>query len=132
MHRQTETKMIDFCSIKEIQKALNELEDNFKAEHNICINEASVLCSLSDCCLTSSEIAKCADLRTSHTSKTLRSVEEKGLIIRKVGTTDRRIMRFSLTKKGQQLLNDMNNGKVEIPTVLQPVLEKKEPLTIKL
>lgn len=124
--------MIDFCSIKEIQKALNDLEDNFKAEYDICINEASVLCSLSDCCLTSSEIAKCADLRASHTSKTLRTVEDKGLIIRKVGTKDRRMMRFSLTKAGQQLLEDMKNEKVVIPEVLKALLEKKELTTIKI
>ncbi|MDA3853080.1 MAG: winged helix DNA-binding protein [Bacteroidales bacterium] len=124
--------MIDFCSIKEIQKALNDLEDNFKSEYDICINEASVLCSLSDCCLTSSEIAKCADLRASHTSKTLRTVEDKGLITRKIGTIDRRMMRFSLTQSGQQLLEDMKNEKVMIPEVLRPLLEKKEQLTIKL
>jgi len=122
--------MIDFCSIKKIQKALNDLEENFKAEYGICINEASVLCSLSDCCLTSSEIAKCADLRASHTSKTLRSVEDKKLIVRKIGTKDRRMMRFSLTKKGQQVLEDMKNGKVEIPEILKPALENKEQLTI--
>lgn len=122
--------MIDFCSIKEIQKALNDLEDNFRTEYGICINEASVLCSLSDCCLTSSEIAKCADLRASHTSKTLRSVEDKKLIMRKIGTIDRRMMRFSLTKQGQTLLEDMKNGKVLIPEVLKPLLDKKELLTI--
>ena len=124
--------MIDFCSIKEIQKALNDLEDNFKGEYDICINEASVLCSLSDCCLTSSEIAKCADLRASHTSKTLRTVEDKGLITRKIGTVDRRMMRFTLTQAGRQLLEDMKNEQVMIPEVLRPLLEKKEQLTIKL
>lgn len=124
--------MIDFCSIKEIQKALNDLEDNFRTKHGICINEASVLCSLSDCCLTSSEIAKCADLKASHTSKTIRSVEDKGLIKRKIGTADRRMMQFSLTTKGKNLLEDMKNGKILIPEVLKPALEKQSELTITL
>lgn len=130
LHRQNKETMIDFCSIKEIQKALSDLEDNFRAEYGICINEASVLCSLSDCCLTSSEIAKCADLRASHTSKTIRSVEDKGLITRKIGTKDKRMMSFSLSTKGKILLENMRNGKVLVPEVLKPLLEKKEILTI--
>ncbi len=121
--------MIDFCSIKEIQKALNDLEENFKSEYDIGINEASVLCSLSDCCLTSSEIAKCADLRASHTSKTIRSIEDKGYIKRKVGTVDRRLMRFSLTKKGKDLLINVKNGNIQIPEVLRPILEKEVTIT---
>ncbi len=122
--------MIDFCSIKEIQKALNDLEDNFRSEYGICINEASVLCSLSDCCLTSSEIAKCADLKASHTSKTIRTVEDKGLIKRKIGTTDRRMMQFSLTKEGITLLDEMKKEKILIPEVLRPLLEKKNKVTV--
>lgn len=117
--------MIDFCSIKEIQKALVDLEESFKAEFNLCINEASILCSLSDCCLTSSEIAKCADLRASHTSKTIRSVEDKGLITRRVGTADRRLMRFSLTPKGKELLEYINKSDIQTPEVLKPILETK-------
>jgi len=118
--------MIDFCSLKKIHKALNELEEHFKEEYGICINEASVLCSLSDCCLTSSEISKCADLKASHTSKTIRSVEDKGLIKRKIGTSDRRMMQFSLTSKGKGLLEDMKNDKLTIPEILKPLLEREE------
>lgn len=117
--------MIDFCSIKEVQKALNALEENFRSSYGICINEASVMCSLSDCCLTSSEIAKCADLRASHTSKTIRSVEDKGLIKRKVGKADRRLMRFSLTTKGQDLMQKMKEDDILIPEILKPLLDKQ-------
>ena len=123
-------EMIDFCSIKEVQKALNELENNFKSSYGICINEASVLCSLSDCCLTSSEIAKCADLRASHTSKTIRSIEDKGLIKRKIGKQDRRLMRFSLTKKGADLMQLMKEDKILIPEILRSLLNKKETTPI--
>lgn len=122
--------MIDFCSIKEIQKALNDLESNFKSSYGICINEASVMCSLSDCCLTSSEIAKCADLRASHTSKTIRSVEDKGLIKRKVGKLDRRLMRFSLTAKGTDLMKRMKEDQILIPEKLKPLLNKEATTSI--
>ncbi len=117
--------MIDFCKIKEIQKALLQLEENFKTQYGISINEASVLCSLSNCCLTSSEIAQCADLKASHTSKTIRSVEDKKLIMRKIGTIDKRMMQFSLTKDGQFLLKNIKNDSQPMPEILQTILDIK-------
>ena len=132
LHQQNEKTMIDFCSIKEIQKALTDLEENLKLEYGIGINEAAVLCSLSDCCLTSSEISKCADLRASHTSKTIRVVEDKGLIKRKIGKSDKRLMRFSLTKTGKALLTQMSQEKITIPALLKPLVEKKATVTLKL
>lgn len=117
--------MIDFCSIKEIQKALNELEDSFKAKYDICLNEASVLCSLSDCCLRSSEIAECADLKAPLASKTLRLVEDKGYIKREIGNTDRRMMRFTLTKQGRALLTEIKTGDIKVPEILASIISKK-------
>lgn len=117
--------MIDFCKIRDIQKGLNELEDDFRQKHNICLHEGSVLCRLYDCCLTSSEIAKCAELKASHTSKTIRSLEDKGLITRQIGEEDKRVMKFVLSKSGKQLLDEIRQSEINIPNILLPILPQQ-------
>lgn len=117
--------MINFCKLRDIQKALNTLEERFREEHGICLNEGAILCQLHDCCMTSSDISRCIELKASHTSKTIRSLEDKGLITRKVGKIDKRVMKFILSTKGKQTLENIRLSDIETPDNLRPLINEK-------
>lgn len=110
------------CAIREIYKAISEFEVKFEEINRISLNEAMVLCSLSDGKLSASEIAARSSMSASNTSKVMRSVEKKWLVERIVGKTDKRQMYFILTKEGKSVLSRMNCNSVELPEVLKKVL----------
>jgi hypothetical protein len=45
--------------------------------------------------------------------------------MRKIGTIDKRMMQFSLTKDGQSLLKNIKNDSQPMPEILQTILDIK-------
>jgi DNA-binding MarR family transcriptional regulator len=113
------------CVIKDIYRAINSFEDNFLKTYDLCINEALVLCSLQNKQLSSSEIAEQAGLKFSHASKIIKSIEEKGLIMRTIGHSDKRYMNFELSPWGKDILEKIEKSPVEIPELLLPIFNCK-------
>ena len=64
----------------------------------------------------------CTGMTPSHASKTIRSVEDKGLLSRKLGKQDKRQMYFVLTRKGKGCLEEIKEKGVEVPGWLEGVL----------
>lgn len=114
------------CVIKDIYRAINSFEENFLKTYDLCINEALVLCSLQNKQLSSSEIAEQAGLKFSHASKIIKSIEEKGLIMRTIGHSDKRYMNFQLSPWGKDILEKIENSPVEIPELLLPIFNCKK------
>lgn len=117
------------CVIKDIYRAINSFEEEFLKNFDLCINEALVLCSLRNKELSSSEIAEHAGLNFSHASKTIKSIEEKGLIMRNIGHSDKRYMNFELTPAGEDIIVKIDNNPIEIPSLLQPIFKCKSQET---
>lgn len=87
------------------------------------LNEGMLLCTLLNTPkLTSSEIAEALGLSASNTSKVIRSVEDKKLIARLVGKTDKRQMHFALTPEGKSRITVIKNSTPEIPPLLQEIV----------
>lgn len=116
--------MKSICLMRDIYKALSEFESNFEQVHGVGLNEAMALCSLGEGTLSSTEISGKTGMSTSHTSKVIRSIEEKELVVRALGDKDKRQMYFNLSKKGKECLSAMKCGSVEIPELLRPIFEK--------
>lgn len=94
--------METLCRIRDIYRAIAEFEVKFMQEFDLSLNEGMLLCTLLNTPkLTSSEIAEALGLSASNTSKVIRSVEDKKLIARLVGKTDKRQMHFALTPEGK-------------------------------
>lgn len=110
--------------MRDIYKALSCFEVAFEKAHGLSLNEAMVLCALneSEDKMTSTALSARTEMGTSHTSKVIRSVEEKGLIQRVLGTVDKRQMYFKLTPKGEKCLEEVLLGKVEVPELLKGVV----------
>lgn len=115
--------METICAIREICKAISEFELKFEEINRISLNEAIVLCLLSENKLSASEIAKRTSMSPSNTSKVMRSVEKKWLVERIVGKSDKRQMYFTLTKEGKSIISRMNSNSVELPPVLKKALD---------
>lgn len=119
------------CILRDIFRAIRECEMNFQEKYDLCLNEGMALCSLSKKGkITSSELAECLGLTNSNTSKVIRSIEEKGLISRIMGKTDKRNMYFKISKAGIQKLEEMNEAEPEIDTVLSFIYDTKKEQTI--
>lgn len=120
--------MNTICRMRDIYKALAGFEAAFESAYGLSLNEAMVLCALDECGgeMTSTAIAARTEMGTSHTSKVIRSVEEKGLIKRALGTVDKRQMYFRLTPEGGKQLKEILLDKVEIPEILKPIVESTQ------
>lgn len=116
--------MKTICMMRDIYKALASFEAQFEEIYNLSLNEAMILCALQEAKkeMTSTELSTRTGMAPSHTSKVIRTVEEKGLIQRALGETDKRQMYFNLTPEGKKRLEAINLEKVEVPEMLKPLL----------
>lgn len=112
--------------MRDIYQALADYEAEFAKRYGITLNEAMALCSISGSeeTLTSTEIAGKTGMTTSHTSKVIRSIEEKELIKRSLGNKDKRQMYFCLSDRGKKCLSEISCSGVVIPEILRPVFDK--------
>ena len=109
--------------ILDIYLAISEFEVQFMQEFDLSLNEGMLLCTLLNTPkLTSSEIAEALGLSASNTSKVIRSVEDKKLIARLVGKTDKSQMHFALTPEGKSRITVIKNSTPEIPALLQEIV----------
>lgn len=115
--------MKTLCKIRNMYRSIAEFEIKFEKEFDICLNAGMLLCSLEEKKkLSSGEIAKDLGLTYSNTSKVIKSIEEKGLIKRKLGKDDKRQMYFTLTKEGEDKLNGIRISDIEIPAELMGII----------
>ena len=85
--------------MRELFKALSELETRLMEQYGVSLNEAMALCCIGGDTLMASVISEKTGLSASHTSKVIRSIEEKELIVRNLGDKDKRQMHFTLSTK---------------------------------
>ncbi|MDR0938094.1 MAG: winged helix DNA-binding protein [Mediterranea sp.] len=111
--------------MRDLLKAMNDFEVKFEETYRISLNEAMILCTLKSAGekLAASKLSKETNLSPSHTSKMLRILEEKQLIDRFLGVSDKRQMYFTLTPAGGARVAELEDDKIEIPSVLKPVFK---------
>jgi len=114
--------MKNLCTLRDIYRALADFETVFQKKHNLCLNEAMIICSLKDGRLSSGEIAGLLNLTCSNTSKLLRSIEEKGYVERDLGDKDKRQMYFSLSASGHKKLSALERESIELPEILTKLI----------
>lgn len=115
--------MDKLCKIRDVQRSIIAFEQRFVKRYGICLNEGMLLCSLHKSGrLSSGELGELLGLTPSNTSKVIASVEEKGLITRILGTTDKRQMYFVLTEKGHEKIASICCEEIEIPKSLNEII----------
>ena len=108
--------------MRDLMRALSELEIQLVDNYGVTLNEAMVLCSVGGDTVSAGDITACTGMTPSHASKTIRSVEDKGLLTRKLGEHDKRQMYFALTRKGKNCLGRIKEQGVDAPEWLAPLL----------
>lgn len=111
------------CQIRNLYRSIAEFESSFQKSFDICLNEGMLLCTLKLGTYTSSEIADHLGLSNSNASKVIKQAENKGLIKRLLGESDKRQMYFALSDAGRQKLESVKCVEFEIPDLLKKVLQ---------
>ena len=102
--------------MRDLYCSLALLETRLSETYGLSLNEAMVLCSIG-------EETVMAGVVVEHASKMIRSVEEKGLLVRTLGEKDKRQMYFALTDKAKEKLEDIRKHGIEIPDLLLPFFQ---------
>ena len=110
--------------MRELMKALSNLETQLMESHGVTLNEAMALCAIGDECVTASVISERTGLRPSHTSKVVSSLENKKHVVRKLGKQDKRQMYLSLSASGKECLAQIKVHTFDIPSMLQPIFRE--------
>ncbi len=127
MTQQNETIVMgveSLCRIRDLYRAIAELEAEFVRRYTLSLNEGMLLCTLLHTVrMTAGELAKALGLSASNTSKIIRTVERKGYVKRFVGKEDKRQMYFSLTPEGRRCIEVLKVEMGGLPPLLQRVLD---------
>lgn len=107
--------------MRELFRALSELESRLLQVYGVSLNEAMVLCAIGRDRVAASTIVERTGLTPSHASKVIRAVEERNLLVRALGEKDKRQMYFSLTEEAYHCLQSIRTEGVEVPEILQPL-----------
>ena len=74
--------------MRDLIRALSELETRLEETYGITLNEAMVLCAVGKEIVSAGDVTSRTGMTSSHASKTIRSVEDKGLLSRQLGKQD--------------------------------------------
>ena len=96
-----------FCQIKKSWRSLQKLDQELRKQADISLDEAIVLCCLSQRCKCQGNVAEETGLTTTQASRVLSRLEDKGHIERSIDTADKRKMIFDLTPSGRQTLENI-------------------------
>ena len=108
------------CRIRDIYRAIIAFESYFEEHYNVNLNEAMLLCTLSQHIrMTAGELAEALGLTNSNASKVIASAERQKLIKRQLGKDDKRRMFFTLTSGGEERLAALKSDTLELPELLR-------------
>ena len=111
------------CRLRDINRAIAELERQFSQQFDLNINEAMLLCTLKEKDeLSSGAIAEALGLSASNASKVIASSEKKNLISRNLCKEDKRQMFFSLSSIGKEKIATLRQQQIELPEILKEVV----------
>lgn len=97
------------CQIKKLLKNIYDVEKEVKLLSGLSLNEALVLCSVSEKQLESGNLAKELYISPSRISHILKNMEEKKYINRKHTKADRRKSIIVITSHGKEKLSLIKN-----------------------
>ena len=109
--------------MRDLFLALGDLETSLSNTHGVTLNEAMVLCAIGYETIAANMVVQRTGMMPSHTSKVISAAEKKGMLLRKLGKTDKRQMFFSLTKKGKECIESIKERGIDVPELLVPFFQ---------
>lgn len=119
--------MVLFCELSPLYRTINSIEQEIFQKHGLVINEAMIMCLLINGALSSGDINESIGLKATHSSKLLKSLENKGFIIRNFGKEDKRKMYFSLSPQGEDKLQEVKHLSDLLYNQIKSEINKLDP-----
>lgn len=94
-----------FRRMKDLLRKLQSLEADMSKNEDVGLEEAVLLCCLSERCKCQGNIASETGLTSTQASRLLSKLETKGLLKREIDSSDKRKMIFSLSEEGERKLD---------------------------
>ena len=111
------------CRLRDINRAIAELERQFSQRFDLNINEAMLLCTLKEKGeLSSGAVAEALGLTASNASKVIASTEKKKLVSRNLCEEDKRQMFFSLTTIRREKIEKLRDEQIDLPDILKEIV----------
>jgi MarR family transcriptional regulator, organic hydroperoxide resistance regulator len=98
-----------FYEIGKTMRRIRQLDTQLNKLHGISLDEAMLLCCLSQQDKCQGDIAENTGLSAVQASRLLSRLESKELVYRSIGASDRRQMIFSLSQQGKSLLENITS-----------------------
>ncbi len=106
-----------YCQIRKTLRKLETLDAKLKKEYQLSLDEAILLCCLSQNCKCQGNIATETGLTPTQASRLLSKLEDKALVSRTIGEQDKRKMVFTLTNEGKEKLQQITPAGSEFLTL---------------
>jgi DNA-binding MarR family transcriptional regulator len=90
------------------------------------ISYMPVICNISVDGSTTSELARLTMISKQNMSRTIRELAEKGMIVSKVNSYDKRSEKLELTESGKQLVLDANTDVFRMSTIYKKLVGAKD------
>ncbi len=102
---QTKEGSGSFRVVNNLLRGLQSLDSDMLKDQGIGLEEAVLLCCVSERCKCQGDIASETGLTATQASRLLSKLESKGLLKREISLVDKRKMIFSLSSEGEKKLN---------------------------
>lgn len=116
----------NLCKIRNLYRAIAEMEMQLERTFGLNINEAMLLCLINERKeLLSGEIADELRLSRSNTSKVIVAMEKGGFVRRHSDKEDSRRQCFRLTREGEKMLAGIHCCDVCIPEIIKNAIKEQ-------
>ncbi len=102
------------CKLKNVFKQIQQFENQLNKSVGVTLNEAMIICSLSDGIRSSGELSNETGISVTRTSRVLGALENKNIVKRSICEIDKRKMLFELTAEGLEKQVQISSMKVEL------------------
>lgn len=109
--------------MRDVVRALSELEQQLSQHYSITLNEAMILCCIGNDKISAGTICEHTGLLAPYASKILRGLENKHYLRRSFGHDDKRHIYFALTRQGSDVLDGLKQHPLTVPELFRPLLD---------
>ncbi|MEO0234428.1 MAG: MarR family transcriptional regulator [candidate division WOR-3 bacterium] len=121
--------MEKICYLKKIFKELYLFDYNLKKETKLTMNEAMVLCTISEKKMDLTQLSKELYVSKPRMTKITEKLIKKGFLKKLVSETDKREKYLVLTEKGYKKIHEIKDKKIPFPQI-RLIRKKRKIVTI--
>lgn len=115
--------MYDLCDLRRLVLDLHHVEQELKETTGLSLNEALCLCQADKGVNDPGKLAAELELSPSRLSRILDSLQNRGLLGRRISQKDRRIIAVELTEEGRRMILTLHSAHIALPRHLEKAID---------